>query len=396
MIRADAHLRSVDAVFRPLTTAQLTADIVFGVLWALIGLLVVHSLGIGAVGVLVVTLLAAAFTIRRLSPGLALAVAWAGSLIQVAAGVGPAFFDLPIFSVVYATAAYGGRVVRLLGLVSAPVGAAVIALGQLLIEPSRLGESVAFGPLVLPAAVWGAMTTFVGFLIAFLLAWTFGSLVRSWRTSREARRAEAEAQREVVIQQERNRIARELHDVVAHSLAVMVAQADGARYASGAAAKDSALATIASTGREALGDVRLLLARLRHEEGAEPQPSLADLDGLVEQVRASGLDVRFERSGTPAALPPGQQLAVYRIVQEALTNALRHGDAGEPVTVGLRWSATGLDVDVRNVAAGAPQPAGHGLPGMRERASLAGGELTAGQDGREWRITATIPVGGGA
>jgi len=383
-------------MLRRLTPFQLTADIVVGVLWALFGLLILTTNDrAGLFAIVVVLLIAAAYAVRRLSPGIALAVAWAGSVLQVLLWIGPSLFDVPIFAVVYATAAYGERVVRMLGLISAPVGAAVIALSPL-VAGTYAGDPARFGPIVLPAVAWGGLVTFIVFLIAFLLAWTFGSLVRSVRLSREARRAEAEAQREIVVQQERNRIARDLHDVVAHSLAVVIAQADGARYASDVAVKDGALATIAATGREALGDVRLLLARLRHEEGAEPAPSLADLDDLIEQVRASGLNVRLERSGTPLPLPPGQQLAVYRIVQEALTNALRHGDAAQPVTVALRWQTDALAVEVVNATSAQPRPDGHGLPGMRERASLAGGTLTAEPDGRWWRVSATVPAKGAA
>ena len=143
-----------------------------------------------------------------------------------------------------------------------------------------------------------------------VLAWTAGLLVRSVRDTREIRRREEVANRErelveyrYVVEQERNRIARDMHDVVAHSLAVVIAQADGARFAARAdpEAAIGALGTIAGVARGALGDVRLLLAELRHAEADAPQPVLDDLGDLLEQVRAAGLDVRFTEIGTPAA-----------------------------------------------------------------------------------------------
>ena len=135
------------------------------------------------------------------------------------------------------------------------------------------------------------------------------------------------------------RIARDMHDVVAHSLAVVIAQADGARYAPRRrripAVATEALGTISTTARAALADVRLLLTQLRHSQGDGPQPTLADLEALYAQVRAAGVDLRVDVDPAPPGEPPAAvQLAVYRILQEALTNALRHGDGG-PVAVRL-------------------------------------------------------------
>src|SRR5690606_2831270 len=206
-------------------------------------------------------------------------------------------------------------------------------------------------------------------------AWTVGALVRSGMRARENRAGELRAQAETAAEQERVRIARDMHDVVAHSLAVVIAQADGARYA---AASDpgvtaQALGTISSTARSALADVRLLLTQLRHAQGEGPQPTLTDLEELYAHVRAAGVDLRVDVDPAPRADPPAAvQLAVYRILQEALTNALRHGDEG-PVQVRQQWLPDRLDVEVRNaVAADATPGAGHGVIGMRERAQLVG------------------------
>jgi signal transduction histidine kinase len=249
---------------------------------------------------------------------------------------------------------------------------------------------------------------FVASIAVLVLAWTAGLLARSVRDAREVRRREDLANREralveyrYAVEQERNRIARDMHDVVAHSLAVVIAQADGARFAARTRpeAAVGALDTIGGVARSALGDVRVLLAELRHDEADAPQPVLDDLDGLLERVRDAGLDVRFTETGERLPLGTGHQIAVYRIAQEGLTNALRHGDVSAPVDLGLRWDEGGVDLEVVNAmradAATAAESHGirHGIPGMRERAQLAGGTLTAdaGPDGM-FRVRARIPA----
>ncbi|MFC3295925.1 sensor histidine kinase [Clavibacter michiganensis] len=208
-----------------------------------------------------------------------------------------------------------------------------------------------------------------------------------------------------------------MHDVVAHSLAVVIAQADGARYARlvDPEAADEALRTISTTARQALGDVRILLAQLRHSEDDAPQPELKELSDLIDQMRSTGLTIEFVESGQPGEFGTGQQLAVYRIVQEALTNVLRHGDVGHPVEVELAWEPDGVSVSVRSrtlpdpvrpartttgiialpVLPPAPatpaQPVGHGLAGMRERATLSGGRFSAGVREGVWTVSAWIP-----
>jgi signal transduction histidine kinase len=156
---------------------------------------------------------------------------------------------------------------------------------------------------------------------------------------------------------ERARIAREMHDVVAHSLSVVIAQADGGRYAGQAdpAAATGALEAIASTGRQALTDMRALLGVLR-EDGAEeyaPQPDVAAIDQLVADVRASGLDVDLIVEGSPVPMPAGPQLAAYRIVQESLTNVLKHAGPASRAWVRLQWRPDALEVAVLDDGRGA-------------------------------------------
>ncbi|MGL4339608.1 MAG: sensor histidine kinase, partial [Rhodoglobus sp.] len=223
-----------------------------------------------------------------------------------------------------------------------------------------------------------------------------GFLVKMWTTARDSRRAQLAAERTVVVEQERNRIARDMHDVVAHSLAVVIAQADGARYAHDSApeAIDDALTTIASTAREALADVRLLLNQLRHSQEIGPQLDLVDLDRLVEQLRAAGLMVVVEQHGDPLKLPAGQQFALFRIAQEALTNALRHGSREHEVVMVIDWSAQAAAITITNqLSTTKQQPAaGHGLAGMRERALLVGGTFSAGPEGDSFTVRAGIPL----
>jgi signal transduction histidine kinase len=262
----------------------------------------------------------------------------------------------------------------------------------------------ALGRLMWSGLVLGAALT------GLLLAWTIGLLAKTVRGAREqGRRAELErrerehAEYRYVVEQERSRIARDMHDVVAHSLAVVIAQADGARFAARTRPETAveALQTISGVARGALGDVRSLLGELRHREGGSPQPVLDDLDDLVEQVRGAGLDVRRTEGGERVPLGAGHQIAVYRIVQEGLTNALRHGDPSEPVDLALEWDQHGVAVRVENAVPGAARPGEsdvapgprHGIPGMRERAELAGGTFAAEAlpTGR-FRITARIPA----
>ena len=377
-------------MFRPISRSQLVVDLVAAGVFALFGWLGVQRSDTGASDLVVLVGFAAALALRRLSPGLALGVAWAAAILQMAtSAITPTVSDLAVLGVLYATAAYGGRVVRWAGLASAGVGA-LVASGYLVLVPQWNGGTSGTVDEVTRAF----LTSFVGLLALLGLSWTLGQLARIYRRARDSRRAQIAAEQEVITEQERNRIARDMHDVVAHSLAVVIAQADGARYAraSDPAAVDTALTTIAATAREALGDVRVLLSQLRHSEGESPQPALDDLDRLVEQLRDSGLTIERTSSGPPHPLPAGQQLAVFRIVQEALTNALRHGDAVSPVTLDFAWTDQDVIVTVANaLRSGSVQgPGGHGLAGLRERATLAGGSVTAGPDGRRWVVRARV------
>jgi signal transduction histidine kinase len=388
-------------MFRTLKPHQLVVDFAI----ASVAFLLRGWLGFeGAPIIVVVFGMAVTYALHRYSPLLSLIVAWTTVVLQLSFGLAPDFANLSILVMLFATAAYGDRVLRWVGLVSAVVGAAVATLYLLIqgyVTDASGIEIVAQMVSNLPRILLIGIASFVGFTILFVLSWTLGLLYRTLVESRAkgaaAQRARVEAEeadREVAIEQERNRIARDMHDVVAHSLAVVIAQADGARYAmkTDAKAADEALATISTTAREALGDVRLLLGQLRHSQGEAPQPVLADLDRLFEQLRSSGLDVRRVDTGTPHPLGTGQQLAVYRIVQESLTNALRHGANPKEALVRFEWTENALEIEIANVFAELKPSGGHGLHGMRERALLAGGTFSAEPRENVFVVSTTIPA----
>ena len=248
-------------------------------------------------------------------------------------------------------------------------------------------------------------------LAVFAIAWVLGDNIRTRRAylaELEARAARLEREREErderAVAEERSRIARELHDVIAHNVSVMVVQASAgeAVFDTDPERARESLAAVASTGRAALTELRRLLGVIRSEEEDEnapayaPQPGLEYLDELVHQVRETGLTVELSVLGEPRALPEGVGLCAYRIVQEALTNTLKHADASR-AQVSLRYGSDALELQVIDDGHGASpvngESAGHGLIGMRERVALFGGELSAHpRSGRGYEVRARIPL----
>ncbi|MGO4191836.1 sensor histidine kinase [Arthrobacter sp. YAF17] len=239
----------------------------------------------------------------------------------------------------------------------------------------------------------------VGLLLA--LYQERGSLFRARELAQSSLK---ETEVDLIVEQERTRIARDLHDDLAHSLAVIAAQADGTRYLSKDQPKAvlNALDTIARSARSALVDAQRVIEGVRDDGMVTPQPRLTDIPALIEGMQRGSLKIHPSESGTPVELSTGQEMAVFRIVQECLTNALKHGGRGTDVRLHFDWSGPGLALHVASTIAptgqeDAASPATHrigrGLPGMRERAHLAGGWLTAGPDGEQFRVTVFIPYG---
>jgi signal transduction histidine kinase len=246
----------------------------------------------------------------------------------------------------------------------------------------------------IPALAWAAGAWAVGRAIHHrdLRTRELERLARELEAQRDARAREA-------VTVERARIARELHDVVAHNVSVMSVQAAAASRIMRADEPDvkRALETVERMGRETIDEMRRMLAVLRRsgdELSLSPQPSLRDLDCLVDHVRAGGLDVELTIEGTPQPLPAALDLSAYRIVQEALTNALKHA-APAHVDVRIRYTTDALALEVvDNGSRPVGQGTGNGLVGMRERVALFGGEIRAGRRAEGgWALSATLPLG---
>jgi signal transduction histidine kinase len=241
---------------------------------------------------------------------------------------------------------------------------------------------------------------------ALVPAWLAGDIIRTRRVE-GLRRAEAmeRAQREredqarAAAAEERRHVARELHDVVAHAVSVMVVQAGAARQVMDASPDraQEAMLAVEATGREAMTELRQFLGTLRDDDepaGVAPQPGIAELDSLVERVRAAGLPASLEVDGEPSPVSASLDVAVFRIVQEALTNALRYAMRASTL-VRLSWEPEQLRLEILDEGPAATDPggSGRGLAGMRERASLVGGHLEAGpRVGGGYAVRAWLPL----
>jgi signal transduction histidine kinase len=300
--------------------------------------------------------------------------------IEAVWGNRPSISALAVPMAVYALAAYRPRRVSLIGLGVGMVGAGV-ALNHW-IGPARPHVSYV-----------DEMFVYCVFAAPLIIAWVLGDSMRYRRAyylhlEDKARRLERERDQQAQIgaAAERARIARELHDVVAHHVSVMVVQAEGASYALDSSPETTrrALGTIAETGRSALAEMRRLIGVLRSEGNTAdraPQPGVDQLEDLLEQVRATGIAVDFKVEGVPVQLPQGMALAAYRIVQESLTNTRKHGGPRVRAQVSLHYGEDELRMLVRDDGRGASaltDGKGNGLTGMKERVAMYGGALQAG------------------
>jgi signal transduction histidine kinase len=278
-----------------------------------------------------------------------------------------------------------------------------------------LAAAAATGVALLVPALAGRGVSSAGFAVAmyaaFTVAWLLGDNLRTRRAylvEVEARAERLEREREErarqAVAEERARIARELHDVISHNVSVMVVQASAGKdvFESRPERARDALGSIESIGREALVELRRLLGVVSPNEepegpGFAPQPGLSRLPELVEQVGAGGLRVELTIEGQARDLPAGVDLSAFRIVQEALTNTLKHAHASR-ADVSVRYTDAGLEVEVLDDGvAGAPTERGRGIVGMRERAALLGGELSAGpRPAGGFGVRARMPLGGPA
>ncbi|MEU3355894.1 sensor histidine kinase [Streptomyces sp. NPDC037389] len=379
--------------------------------WALLllGLSVLSSAegstrGGTALKIVVALALSTVIALRRRWPEKMLLLAAATGVAQVAFDVSPDVSDFAMLVIIYTVSSGNTRWASRFALVGG-VLASPIAAVRWPTPHSELGSTLL-----------GAV--FVS--VPFVLAWVLGDSMRTRRAywaQLEERATRLEKEREqqakMAVTAERARIARELHDVVAHNVSVMVVQADGAAYVLDASPDQAkqALETISSTGRKALTEMRRLLGVLRTEEGGEsgetyvPQPDVEQIGELVEQVRGAGLPVDFTVEGAPRPLPSGVELTAYRIVQEALTNTRKHGGPDVGASVRLTYFDDGLGLLVEDDGRGAQHELyedggadgmGHGLIGMRERVGMVGGTLDAGpRQGGGFRISVLLPARSG-
>jgi signal transduction histidine kinase len=330
---------------------------------------------------------------RRSRPGVVLAVTGVATSVYLVALYVPTNATLGVLVAVYTFAAHAERH-RMLAAGLTFVGLSVVHIGGMV-----YAERV---ELTVEAVVAG--------YFVFAAAWLLGDNMRRRReqnTELEQRAARLELERDErarrAAEEERARIARELHDVVAHSVSVMVVQAGAARRLVERDPPEgtAALRAIEEAGRQALTDMRRLLGVLRPEghTNREPQPTLAGVEALAASVREAGLPVDVSVEGEPVRLPAGIELTAYRVIQEALTNSLKHaGQASARVAV--RYVPGAVEIEVADDGRGAASSlahrdgTGHGLVGMRERVSLYGGNLEAGPaPSGGFRVAARIPVG---
>jgi signal transduction histidine kinase len=349
-----------------------------------------------------------AVAVRRRWPATAFVAASLAAVVQMALGAGPVAAHLAVPITLYTIAARRRPAASLavLGatLVTVTAWSAYVTLdgrtdgwsykgpfgrggqvsgGQVSGGEGRVGGSAGSGP-----TDWGGIVVLGSLLV---VAWAIGWGVRSRRAylrelvaaqARELVR-ERDQQAELAVAAERARITRELHDVVAHGLAVIVMQAQGgaAAFAKRPADTLAALDTIVATGRASLADMRQVLSASEPVDGPpRPVPGLAQLARLVDQVRQAGTAVQLHRDGSPRPLPTGVDVAAYRIVQEALTNTMKHAGPGAHAKVRISYGKEQVTIEATDDGAGPPTAGGtgNGLRGMRERVALLRGEVTAG------------------
>jgi signal transduction histidine kinase len=249
-----------------------------------------------------------------------------------------------------------------------------------------------------------AFLIFGAFAALNLAAWAVGVAVNNVSRSRRAQLAAENRLRdtatELAVEQERNRIARELHDVLAHSLTVIVAQADGIRFIHRAEPEsvEEASKVIAESARTALVETRRLVEGFSAELSNQPTHTMEDLATLADRLSSSGMPVTIETTGQPRDMTAAQQLTVYRLAQESLTNAFKHGDRSHGTHLHLVWTETSLELHIRSSLITGPAvapttaPSGRGAAGMKARAAAVGGWVETVRNGQTFEVLAFLPV----
>jgi len=368
---------------------------------------------------LVVLGLAVAVALSRHAPGAALAVAWLVGLVHLATGTGPLVSEVLLAVVAFGCARWGSTAVLWLSGLSIPLAAAVAVLW---LDPNVFYDSLRVAGVQglaqraydgsnswrIPAALLGTALLMAPWLLGLALRFSAGS-----QASR-ASQAEAEAERDQAaeiarLREDQARLARDVHDVVGHSLAVILAQAEAAQYLDDVdtAGLKRTMTNIATSARSSLDDVRSVLAST---QGAAAPAQQADLESLLDGIRASGHVVESTVVGTPQPMPPELEVVAFRVLQEMLTNAIKHGRRDRPVLVERHWEGD-LRIEVQNtigdeephdrslddtqpVTAARSPETGQGLDGMRRRLDAVGGRLDVRRrtDPPRFTVTAWVPV----
>ena len=338
-------------------------------------------------GVIVAVLIAAGLPLRRVWPGPVFLWTLLAAAVLAQWPDHGALFPVALAISLYTVAAMRRRAEAL--------AAGVLVAGLMILVVAEDGTRH-WALAITDAAGFAAAVVVVGLYVGTRRAYLAALRDRARRLERERDQSSALAAAE-----ERARIAREMHDSVAHHLTVIVALSDGALRAITRAPADAAdaIRDVSGTARQALAETRRLLGVLRADSGPElrqPLPGLADLDDLLGRVRTAGLPVQYERNGTGTDVPPAIQLAVFRLVQEALTNTMKHAGPGASAAVRLQFSPAEVRVEVQDDGSGDGSERGAaagGLTGMRERIGAFGGELDFGpRQPHGWRVTARLDL----
>ena len=381
------------------TGAEVAIDAVAGLLIA--GLAVVPPVDVQEASLLVAALAFAAIIVRSVLPGTALVLAWAMALAQWQLGERPGFADVALLLVLYSTARRGSRPTAVLGAASALVGGSVATV-------YLLQTGARFSVLTQPGGPGGVIFAAAP-VLALLLAWLTGLVVRAIRARSSESRLRVQAEDTAVkavdlahAETLRASMARDVHDIVGHSLAVIIAQADSVQFLDDEERIRGVSATIADTARRSLAEVREVLSGT---STAEADDGPEDLDAVVAQVRAAGVDLAHDVRGSRRPVDPARQVVIRRVAQEMTTNAMRHGAPGGRIRLRETWRAADVVLEVENpVARRGDVPdhsgplgleslrVGTGVEGMRARLAAVGGDLEAEAVDDLFTARARIPL----
>lgn len=381
------------------TTRQFRVDAMAAVVIIALSL-VPFGLLLNSPSIASVVLAVVAVAVRRISPTVALGLVWMMTAIQIAGNERPTVTTLALVLVIYASASMGSRNELIAGLVSSVVGGGIASYYL-----ARTGTRFA---LLLVGSPGQAAATLLAPIGVLGFAWLAGLTVRAFRSQQDESLLRVQAQTETVqaldlAEGERLRaaMARDVHDIVGHSLAVIIAQADSVQFLDDTDRIRQVTSTIADTARRSLGEVREVLSGTSAGSSSSSADEPHDLAAIIEQVTAAGVVVDHVIRGTPRPLETGQALVLRRVAQELLTNALRHGAPGRPIAFTELWRRDDVVLEVHNAVlaeADRPTPTGElrrtgtGVAGMTARLSAIGGSLEAEEIDGTFMARARIPA----